>query len=121
MRVIKKYIVGLVLVLAVLIPGLVSAGVKCTGKVTVLAIGPQSGKLQVSTGYGVHYLCQFHKTYNGVDPQICKAWYAMFLAAQSTGKSVSQYYENGAVCSAEYLGNWQVPNVFPYFVRLEDG
>lgn len=94
------------------------SGVVCTGKVTTLALGPRSGVLQVNNGYGVHYLCMFDQTYNCVKPDTCKVWYSMFLTAKVTGKNISQYYPNGAVC--ENLGSWTVPLYFQYFVTLDD-
>ena len=103
-----------------LFPAIAIGGVPCTGHVSTLAIGPTSGTLQVNTGYGVHYLCKFQETINGVHPEICKAWYSMFLTAKASGKQVAQYYPNGTTCSASYLGNWQVPSQFPYFVSLVD-
>ncbi|MCP4487137.1 MAG: hypothetical protein GY820_07450 [Gammaproteobacteria bacterium] len=96
----------------------VNAGVKCTGLVTGLAIGPKSSILQVNNGYGWHYLCKFSAEYNGVHPDTCKAWYSMFLTAKASGKQVSQYYDNGTVC--ENVGSWKVPTPFPYFVLLEN-
>ncbi len=95
-----------------------NAGVKCTGDVIGLAIGPKSGILQVNNGYGWHYLCQFSAEYNGVHPDTCKAWYSMFLTAKASGKQVSQYYDNGTIC--ENIGSWKVPVPFPYFVNLEN-
>jgi hypothetical protein len=103
-----------------LINNSVHAGVKCSGTVKTLAIGPQSGLLQVSTGYGVHYLCKLNESWNGVSPDVCKVWYSMFLAAKLSGKKIAQYYDEGAECSADSLGNWQVPTPFPYFVEIED-
>jgi hypothetical protein len=96
----------------------INAGVKCTGSVVGLALGPKSGILQVHNGYGWHYLCRFSSEFNGVHPETCKAWYSMFLTARASGKQVSQYYENGTVC--ENLGSWKVPDPFPYFVSIEN-
>ena len=65
----------------------------CSGQVVSVAIGPTNGTLQVNAGYGVHYLCRLHTEYNGVHPEICKAWYSMFLSAQASGRPVHQYYD----------------------------
>ena len=90
----------------------------CVGNVQTLAIGPQSGWLQVSIGYGVQYLCGISQTYNGVDPQNCRAWYAMFLTAKSTGKKVLMNFDTNVPCNQ--IGNWSVPNPIPYWAEIVD-
>lgn len=102
--------------------GYASAGFSCPGKVSSIALGPASGTLQVNAGYGVHYLCKIHIEHNGVHPEICKAWYSMFLSAQATGRQVIQYYDEsaGGAQSCSELGSWKVPNPLPYYVTLNN-
>ena len=97
------------------------AGFSCIAKVVSVALGPISGVLQVNTGYGVHYLCKIDTEYNGVQPEICKAWYAMFLSAQASGRSIAQVYDQnaGGAQSCSELGSWTVPNPLPYYVSME--
>ena len=96
------------------------AGVfSCEGHVESIALDPTSGTLQVDTGHGVHYLCQIHQAYNGVHPEICKAWYSMFLSAQASGRKVRQNYSDANGTNCNTLGNWSVPNPMPYYVVLE--
>jgi len=91
----------------------------CKGHVKIIALSPGNGTLQVDTGFGTHYLCKMHEPYNGVHPDICKAWYSMFLTAQASGREVSQTYsdKNGTNCSS--LGTWVVPKPLPYYVKIE--
>lgn len=92
----------------------------CEGEVKYIGIHPTAGTLQVDIGRGVHYLCALHEEINGVHPEICKAWYSMYLTAQASGRKVLQYYsgENGTNCST--LGNWAVPNPMPYHIALKN-
>jgi len=110
----------LIVALLIVVSSNVNAGVKCSGFVRVLAIGPKSGILQVDSGFGVHYLCKVHDVMNGVHPEICKTWFTMFMTAKIANKKIAQYYDDGSICSAEYLGNWAIPKVFPYFVNMEN-
>ncbi|TQV89320.1 hypothetical protein [Aliikangiella coralliicola] len=98
-----------------------AANFSCKGKVSVLAIGPTSGILQVNAGYGVHYLCKLHEEMNGVHPEICKAWYSMFLTAKASGKQMSQSYSQipGGPQDCASLGSW-VTTTTPYFVQIVD-
>ena len=91
----------------------------CSGEVQSVAFHPTAGTLQVNTGHGVHYLCKIHESFNGVHPDICKAWYSMFLTAQASGREVRQYYNDSAGTSCSTLGNWVVPNPMPYYVELK--
>lgn len=97
------------------------AGFSCTGQVRTLGISPSSGLLSVDAGYGVHYLCNLTTAMNGVDPTTCKAWYAMFLTAKSSGKTVSLHYDPsaGGATNCESLGSWVAPNPQPYFANID--
>lgn len=93
----------------------------CSGKVTTLAIGPTTGVLQVGTGYGIHYLCNLNKEMNGVNPETCRAWYSMFLTAKMADKKINQNYaQTASVQGCANLGNWSVPNSFPYWTEIID-
>ncbi|MFL0803277.1 MAG: hypothetical protein K6L81_06140 [Agarilytica sp.] len=90
----------------------------CSGKVKNVAIGPTTAILQVNSGYGMHYLCSFKEVKNGVDPETCKAWYSMFLAAQASKREVSQSYSTSSGETCASLGSWVTPDPFPYFVNV---
>lgn len=90
----------------------------CAGNVSSIALGPTNGTLQVNAGYGVHYLCKIHETYNGVHPEICKAWYSMFLTAQASGRKIQQSYSDSEGTDCNTLGNWTIPKPLPYYVVL---
>ncbi len=94
------------------------AGTECKGTVKTIAFHPTGGVLQVNAGYGTHYLCKLHETFNGVHPEICKSWYSMLLTAQASGRAISQYYNFQSGQSCETVGNWDVPNPMPYYVQL---
>ncbi|XOV79505.1 MAG: hypothetical protein ACFHVJ_00755 [Aestuariibacter sp.] len=66
----------------------------CSGKVKFVALSPKGGMLQVNAGHGVHYLCRIHTESNGVPPEVCQAWYSMFLTAQSRGVEMHQSYNS---------------------------
>ena len=116
-----KYVVKAVGVLLFVLSNYAIAGdFHCSGVVSSIALGPKNGTLQVNAGYGVHYLCKIHVEFNGVHPEICKAWYSMFLTAQASGKEISQSYngDSGGATNCTELGNWQVPNPIPYYVNI---
>ena len=113
----------LTLLFALFIPSTsYAANFSCQGKVSTLALSPVGGTLQVNAGHGVHYLCTFHAEYNGVHPEICKAWYSMFLTAKIAGKEIKQYYSQttGGAQNCSELGTWTDPNPMPYFVEILD-
>ncbi len=91
----------------------------CSGLVLSLALGPTNGKLQVNTGYGVHYLCSFDVEFNNVHTEVCKAWYSMFLTALVTNREIVQYYQDSAGTNCSTLGSWAVPNPMPYYVTIK--
>lgn len=95
-----------------------AANFSCTGQVLSIGISPAGGVLQVNTGNGVHYLCKFQDTMNGVHPDVCKVWYSMFLSAQASGRAVTQIYDGASGGSCTTLGNWSVPNPMPYYVEV---
>ena len=94
----------------------------CQGKVSVLAVGPTNGILQVNTGHGVHYVCKLHEEKNGVHPEVCKAWYSMYLSAMVSGKEISQGYSqiDGGAQDCASLGSWVTPNPIPYWVQIKE-
>jgi len=97
-----------------------AATFQCSGQVEIIALNPSNGMLQVNTGYGMHYLCQIQTEFNGVHPEVCKAWYSMFLTAQASGRPVTQNYDstNGDAQNCSDLGSWVTPSPSPYFVSL---
>lgn len=96
-----------------------AANFSCGGKINSIALNPTSGTLQVNAGHGVHYLCKIHTEFNGVHPEICKAWYSMFLTAQASDRKIEQYYNDGSGTTCSTLGSWAVPNPMPYYVELK--
>jgi len=119
-----KYLLTIILsFLIILVPTASHAGsFACQGKISTLAINPIGGTLQVDAGHGVHYLCKIHIEHNGIHPDICKAWYSMFLTAKVAGKEVKQNYDNtaGTEQNCAELGTWTVPNPMPYFIEILD-
>lgn len=93
----------------------------CSGKVTLLALHPQNGIVQVSNGHGVHYLCQLQAVYQGVPAEVCSAMYSMLLAAKASGKAINFMYSSpDDAKSCATLGNWAVPDPFPYFIEIKE-
>jgi len=98
------------------------AAFTCDGKVNTLALEPQNGFLWLSTGYGVHFLCNVASIQNNVDPAMCRTLYTMLMAAKLSGKTIRQHYDHagtsGKSCST--LGSWSAPDPLPYFVEILD-
>lgn len=111
---------SLVLLSFIFFANSLAADIVCTGNVSTVAFGPTSGLLSVSNGYGVEYLCNFNQSYNGVDPRTCKAWYAMLLTAKASSKKISMHYDATTDWQCNQVGNWAVPNPFPYWVEIVD-
>jgi hypothetical protein len=119
-RLSRVWVLGVAMFLGALASGPASAGVTCGGPVSMLAFGPTTGLLHVNYGWGVHYLCKFSETHNGVHPETCKAWYAMFLAARNSGKQVRLTYDVTDQNFCSQIGSWVTPSPFPYFTDTVD-
>ncbi len=91
----------------------------CSGNVDHLGIGPTSGLLQVSNGYGVQYICNFNQPMNGVDQRTCRVWYTMFLAAKTSGKRISMHYDDTVLSQCNQIVNW-ASNPLPFHVEMID-
>lgn len=89
----------------------------CVGKVSHVGIF-SDGKLTVSNGNGVHYLCNISTETNGVSIEVCKNWHAIALAAYAANKDLAQFYNFGSEQSCSTIGNWSVPNPVPYFINI---
>lgn len=89
----------------------------CVGKVTHVGLYAD-GKLSVSNGYGVHYLCNVNNEFNGVSPDVCKSWYSIALAAHASNKDLAQFYPFSSGQSCASLGNWSTPTPMPYFINI---
>lgn len=112
---------SLLLLIASLAPvHFANAAFSCSGQVGTLAISPGNGMISVDYGYGVHYLCSVQSALAGVDPQTCKSWYAMFLAAKVSKMPVTLTYDDtaGGATSCAALGSWVFPKPAPYFVNF---
>lgn len=72
----------------------------CAGYVTGVTIGPTGvvAAERIPGGIWV-YVCQIGATYNGVGPEQCKAIYTLLLTAQTTGKQVTMWFEDGLNCT----------------------
>jgi len=94
------------------------AAIACTGNVSLLALSPGNGIVQVSNGFGVWYLCSVSSVVNGVPTESCKAVYSTLLAAQASGRTMTMDFDTTAQCSQ--LGNWAVPNPIPYYMQINN-
>ncbi len=116
----KKKICMVVCLLLFCSTNYATAGIfACSGLVQSLAFGPTNGILQVNTGHGEHNLCRFDAEYHNVDPEVCKAWYSMFLTALVTNREVVQFYQDSAGTNCSTLGTSAVPNPMPYYVTIK--
>ena len=97
-----------------------SAQYTCTGLVIDLALNP-AGLVQANTGYGNHYLCSIGSVFNGITPEVCKAWYSMLTTAKVTGATVTQWYDTtqGTALNCSQLQNWAAPSPIPYRIRAD--
>ncbi len=92
------------------------AYVSCEGPVSYLAVG-SNGSVYVNVGSNVWPLCGLASSFSAggvtITQDVCRAWYATFLAAQKSGGSIRLYFNDPSpACAA--IGAWVIPNPLPY-------
>lgn len=100
-----KYIFCVLLIVLVAnIPAM--AYYTCTGPVTGLSIS-NGGVVTVSGFNGIvdGEICQIGASANGISSDTCKAMYARLLIAETTGKSLTMYFNDSLTCSTQ--PSWQ--------------
>lgn len=103
-------------ILFTLISGLAHANYYCSGKVGYLGVDET---VNVSNGYGIHYLCSF-KT----DEEKCKVWLSMLLAAKMANKTVHMVYQNSSIEGDQSKGqcrnngSWVAPSDKIYHINF---
>lgn len=115
----RRQLVYASLVASVCFPPFAQANISCTGPVTYLG-SDATGLVYVAVGGEVHAVCNsvtqgdFQST-----PQACKQDYAMLLADQATGKSVTLFYNDPALTQCSQVGSWSLqPSM--YFVATSN-
>jgi hypothetical protein len=68
--------------------------------------------------FGIQNICSISPSSDAIQPEGCKAWYALLLAAQAQQRAIRIYYEetvpgNAPSCSA--LQGWG--SYKPYFMQ----
>lgn len=94
------------------------AYVMCSGEPTYLSVS-NTGTVWINFGHGVWNVCSTTTTLSAggysVAPDVCRTWYATFLAAQKSGGTIRFYFANPSpACNA--IGSWVIPNPLPYQV-----
>jgi hypothetical protein len=79
----------------------------CTGPVNGVSTGP-GGVVSAANAGGQQwgYFCQLGATTNNVSPEACKGILAVLLAAQTSGKSVTIWYDDALSCSTHPSWAW---------------
>lgn len=109
-RNVKKVLKVILCVTSLCMSSYSSANYTCKGKVTGVAITPQSGVLMVAKVGPLSWpqLCKFNVEYAGVSPETCKAIYSTLLAAQMSQKDVTLWFNDGKDCSTTSHVPWQL-------------
>jgi hypothetical protein len=87
---------------------LADASYTCSGGVQGVGIEPSTGVI-FAEGIGPlewTKLCSVSKTLNNIEPESCKVIYSTLLTAQTTGKQVRLWFNDGKNCSKESHAPW---------------
>jgi hypothetical protein len=88
--------------------GTASATYTCTGPVSGVQIS-REGVVSADRlgGMSWTHLCSVEVVQNGVSPATCKSIYAMLLAAQTSGKTVSFWFNDDPnTCASHVAWSW---------------
>lgn len=67
----------------------------CDGQVIAIGSTANTGRLWVSYGaIGMQAICEVDATFSGTHANACKAWLALFTAAQAQQKTIRLYYDS---------------------------
>ena len=82
----------------------------CTGPVTGLTIEPTSGDVipEAAGGFSWPRMCSVSSSKNGISVESCKVIYSALLAAQTTGKTVTLWFNDNGDCSSSSHPSWQL-------------
>jgi len=100
----KKYIV-VVMLLSTAVLALGQSSSTCTGTINFLGVGSNGVAVGLASGpqgpgLTTIFVCNLNTTgSNGYSPDVCKATYAMLLAAQLSGQAVTIEFADTAACT----------------------
>ncbi len=79
----------------------------CSGPVSGVTVGP-TGVVSAASAGGQQwtYFCRLGVTENGVSPEACKGVLTVLLTAQTTGKNVQLWFDDGLTCSTHPTWAW---------------
>lgn len=79
----------------------------CIGPVTGVTVGP-TGVVSAQSAGGQQwaYFCRLGVTENSVSPEACKGVLTVLLTAQTTGKNVQLWFDDGLTCSTHPTWAW---------------
>jgi hypothetical protein len=90
----------------------------CDGQVS--SVGLDQGSVYVQYGaYGIQSICSLNPSSNAIQPEGCRAWYAMLMSAHAQQRAVRIYYEestSGNAPSCNALQQWG--SYKPYFMQI---
>ena len=83
------------------------AAYNCTGPVGGVSLDA-SGTLLAATIAGITWpkICDVNTTQNGFEPNVCKTVYTQLITAQTTGKTVTIYFNDAGSCSSHPAWQW---------------
>lgn len=110
----KKYLFLLVLLSMALVAVPAHATYVCDGPITMLGLGSNGVVVQGPGGLPPLFICKVDATTpaNGYTPDLCKATYAMLLAAKLSGQTVLLEFNDNLTCTTQ--PPWTVPAGFVF-------
>lgn len=108
-----------------------AAALQCTTTISDVEVSPWGIVTVRAVNLGWWYMCDLNSSmtiYYGpgntnsgtISPAVCQAYLAKFLTAKTTQLNMTFASDFGSTtlpsCSDAYLGQWVVPNPYPYWV-----
>lgn len=89
----------------------------CTGPVSGVSLGALDGAVIAATAGSLSWarFCSINTVANGIQPESCKAIYAMLLSAQASSRAVSLSFSDSGSCTSHPA--WSYLDSF-YFITI---
>ena len=115
-RKMKKYIVAVVLLSITLVTMPASASTYvCSGTITYLGLGGNGVAVGGPGGMPIIFACKVDAmSANGYTPEVCKATYAMLLAAKLSGQPVQIEFSDNLTCATQPVWTSSTTLVFVF-------
>lgn len=106
---IRKSLARLALAVLTAVPAAaVGAQYSCVGPVAEVLVSP-TGVVSAGSLGGITwgYWCSISSATNGVSPEACRGVLAVLLAAQTSGRDVQVWFDDGLSCTTRTPWTWQ--------------